>query len=237
MKTIQEVLKYMNTDEIIDYYLSKYMYISLNTVNTRIDSLTLSEYRNMIKKNLKDMIDRLVKMTPNHSTNKCILFVYKCVGNDTFDDIDVGLIEVDELLNADDISNVNTYDYVYERQEDTINYLVADTTLAQTNLLDLVTSYLYDMSFFGYEQGHLEEERQKLDNASKELEEHSEKLTARSIIDINDGYEDALDDKYPEEEEKLSVYYKSMFEYNKYCKAEELKKIKKDVLADKSYRN
>lgn len=229
MKTIQKVLSELDAEKLIDYYITRYRYGCLEKISPEAEGLTISEYKQRVHDKIQGLIDRLVNMEPNTKDAKSILFVYKSVGDYYDDDLDVGLIDVDELLNASDLYRVQTYGYEYERFEDTIGYLVADTALTQNHLLELVTSYLYEVSFFGYEQEHLEEERQMLEDAIRETKEHPKNHDEWDVLKFS---EEILDEKYPEEEAKLEAYYRAGTEYADYCKVMELDRIRSALLAD-----
>ena len=230
MKTIQKVLSELDKDEVIDYYFSTYPVDIFKDLGHDWDAKTVAECKDYGRNKLRSLIERIVSAKANPSIDKkSILFVYKCIGNGFYDGIVVSLLDARELLDSEEFSHVQSYAYEFEKLEDTVGYYVSDTPLTQNNILDVVTSYLYEVSFFGYEQEHLEEERQILEEAIKEIKEHPENLEE---IDIQKFNEEILSEKYPEEDEKLEAYHRAVAEYADYCKGIELDRIKTSLLAD-----
>lgn len=227
MKTIQQTLKELDTEKVINYYFAKYPVNLFKNIGEKWDGYTVAECKAKMHDTVKGLIERVINTKPNPSLEKeSILFAYKCIGDELCEDIDMGLLDIDDLLKADDVSEVKIYAYYYERLEDTVGYYVADTTLTQNNLLDIVTSFLYETSFFGFEQENLEKERKHLDDALKECEDASKKLSFTTVEELFNELGVKPDEKYPEEKEKMVAYNRAACEYNKYCREIELEKIK-----------
>lgn len=233
MKTIQQTLKELDIEEVIDYYFKTYPVDLFKDLNHKWDDMTVAECKAYSQGKIKALIDRVIITKGNLSTDKeSILFAYKYAEDSISDDIEVGLVDAGELLNAEDVSKVQTYAYEYERIEDTVNYYVADTLLTRNNLLEVVVSYLFEISFFGYEQEHLEKERQKLDRA---IEESKDPTKCRSFISHEELFERfgiPEEEAYPEEEAKRKAFEDAVLEYDNYCLVMEMEKVKAALLAD-----
>lgn len=124
------------------------------------------------------------------------------------------------------MAEVSTYAYEFTDRREALGFLVADTKLTQDNLDEVIVSFLFEISFFGYEQEHLEEEKKKLDESIKECEEHPERLVTFSHEDFCKKYGLPIEEEYPEESERKHNFYEAGMEYTKYCKKIELEKIK-----------
>ncbi len=230
MKTIQQVLKELDIEEVIDYYFATYPIDLFKNLGEEWEDKTVAECKAYKRNKLKAMIERLVSMTPNPNVEKeSVLFVSRIVDDVVSREFDVSLVDIDELLETDDVFSISTYAYEFERQEDTLGYYVADTALTQNNLLGVAVSYLYEVSFFGYEQEDLEEERQVLDDAFRDIKEHPENLITKSLEEVYEELGIPIEQTTPEEEEKLDAYQKAGIEYNRYSRGIELDKIKKQI--------
>ena len=122
---------------------------------------------------------------------------------------------------------------IFTPQEEALGYLVADTKLTQDHLYDVAVSFLNEMSFFGYDQEDMNEKKEELLNAVKEVEEHPENLVSFSTDELRKKLGFPKDETYPKEEEIKDKIIKQIGEYNKYCKKTELKKIRKMLLPEK----
>lgn len=233
MKTIQQTLKELNTEEVIDYYFSRYPIKLFGDLNEKWDDKTVAECRKHGHDTVKGLIDKILSMEAKQNEKNHILFCSKCIQDRSCHDIEDYLVDMDELMNAKTVSEISTYAYEYEKLEDTVGYFVADTAFTQNNLMDLVTSYLFESSFFGYKQENLEKERQLLNDAIEECEDTSK---MRSFSTLEELYEDlgiTPEEAYPEEEEKRSKYHDAVVEYNKYCMEMELERLKESILEGK----
>nr|WP_297767221.1 DUF6557 family protein [uncultured Butyrivibrio sp.] len=230
MKTIQQILKELDIEEVIDYYFATYPVDLFKDLGEEWEDMTVAECKTYERHKIKAMIERLVNMTPNPNVEKeSVLFVSRIVDDVASRELDVSLVDIDELLETDDVFSISTYAYEFERQEDTLGYYVADTALTQNNLLEVAVSYLYEVSFFGYEQEDLEEERQVLDDAFRDIKEHPENLITKSLEEVYEELGIPIEQTTPEEEEKLDAYQKAGIEYNRYSRGVELNKIKKQI--------
>lgn len=231
MKTIQKVLSELNAEEVINYYFATYPINIFKDLDHEWDNKTVAECKDYDRNKLRNLIDRVVSTKENTSVDKkSILFVYKRVEDGFYDGLDVSLLDAKELLDAKDVSQVCSYAYEFERLEDTVGYLVADTPLTQNNLLEVATSYLYEVSFFGYEQEYLEEEKKKLDEAVTISKDSSKKHSFSSFEELRESLGLPEEEVYPEEEDKRRAFQNAVLEYNNYCSAMEKERIKKSLL-------
>ena len=114
-----------------------------------------------------------------------------------------------------------------------MGFLVADTKLTQDNLMDVIVSFLYNMSFFGYKQENLEKECLKLDKAIKEIKEQPDRLISRTTEELFEEMGLPIEEEYPKEDEKISAYMDTVRDYNDYCKKIELERIKESLIYEK----
>ena len=129
-------------------------------------------------------------------------------------------------MKEEDLSKVETYAYEFTEQKEALGFLVADTKLTQDNIMDVVIDFLYEISFFGYEQEHLAGVIKKLDETMKEIKEHPERLKRVDLDELREKCGIPVEEIYPEEEKLEKAYYEAEMEYLQYCKMMELEKIK-----------
>ena len=98
--------------------------------------------------------------------------------------------------------------------------------------MDVVVDFLYEISFFGYEQKQLAKEIKKLDEAMKESEEHPERLERVDLDKMFEGSGIPVEEIYPEEREKEKAVHLAEFEYSEYCKMIELERIKQNTIEE-----
>ena len=228
LKTIQQVIQELDSDRIEKAYFYEH---PINLLDVQdIDDITIGDYKAAISKRFQNFVDRLRNMEIKNNSNKQgLLFVYKSQTESSVLGTEVGLVHLDELLDEDNISEVNTYAYEFTEQSEALSYMVADTKLTQDNLMDVVISFLYEVSFFGYNQENLQEELDLLEASIKECEEHPENLIKLSLDSFREKYGLPKKEYYPQEEARASEFYKAGMNYTKYCKTVELEKIKESL--------
>ena len=229
MKTIQQVLNELDVEEIEHAFFYKHP-IKLMDVK-EMDDITIGEFRKRTSAKFQAFLDRLRNMEiDNNPEDPWILFVHKSQVYDSLLGHYTGLIRLHDLISEDDLSKVELYAYNFTEQKEALGFLVADTKLTQDNIMDVVVDFLFEISFFGYEQEYLAEETEKLDEAIKEIDDHPEGLER---VDFDEfckecGFED--DEIYPEETEKEKAFYMAAMEYTEYCKNIELDRIKQSAI-------
>ncbi len=227
MKTIQEIIKEKDPKEIESAYFYEYP-INLWKVKNH-DDRTIGEFNKLVSDRFLAFLKRLCETEAETGTG--ILFVYKSKDNWLQHSKDVALIHEEELLQETDIDKVCIYSYEFTEQKRALGFRVADNKLTQDNIMLLVTSFLHEISFFGYEQEHLEEEMQKLDKAMENID-NAESWDC-GTDDIRKKYGIPIEEEYPEEDELKSKYLMAAMEYTKYCRNIELKRIKDSLAAKK----
>ena len=73
-----------------------------------------------------------------------------------------------------------SYGYNFIEQEKIMGYWVAETALTKYYLEDLMVDILYEASFFGFTQEHLQEEKDELDR--RIAEDDSETISAEDFL-------------------------------------------------------
>ena len=168
MKTVQECLRELDTEKLIDAYLAKEtlrkeMVATMKTRDNIIARDLWLKYRNSIRKYIEYL--REVPIEP--AEEPAVLYVYEGVSLTFKHERYHGLVHISELeekgVEAED------YSYVLCPHAQVAGFFVADTKRTQENLLDLMTDVLYEASFFGYT-------KEDQDEAIKEMEEVEKRI-------------------------------------------------------------
>ncbi len=233
MKTIQQVIKETDHQEIETAYFQTHP-IDLMDVTDHED-MTIKEYKDRVSKEFQKFLDNLCEQEIRiGEKDRGILFAYKSDSTEQNWSEMVALIHANELLNAEEVNSIETYAYEFTEQAEALGFLVADNKFTQDNLMDVIVDFLFEISFFGYGQEHLEEEKALLDEAVKEIEEHPERLDDLEPINFEKLREEwglPTIEIYPEEKKKKDAAFEAVMDYTEYCKCIELERIKKALLS------
>ena len=231
MKTVQQVLKELKVDEIEKCYFGEHPIELLSLKG--VDAVTIGKYRKKVSGTFQSFVGKLRNMEiVDNFDDPWILFVCKSTCENRLNRHTVELIHLKELMEEEDLSKVETYAYEFTEQKEALGFLVADTKLTQDNIMDVVVDFLYEISFFGYEQKQLAKEIKKLDEAMKESEEHPERLERVDLDKMFEGSGIPVEEIYPEEREKEKAVHLAEFEYSEYCKMIELERIKQNTIEE-----
>lgn len=150
--TIQQVLRELDAKEMEEEYYREHP-ILLAEIND-YDDMTIGEFKKKISDRFQKYLERLRNLDVELSNEKqSILFVHKGrIDDDLLTGHIVSLIEKDELMAAEDVLEVPSYAYELIEQKEALAFRVADNKLTQDNLLEVAVDFLYEMSWFGFEQ-------------------------------------------------------------------------------------
>lgn len=225
LPTIQDVIRGLDIDSIENAYYYEHPIQIHELID--LDDITIGDYKNAISRRFHCFVERLCDMEiKNDSGKQGVLFVFKSQTESSILETDVGLIHVDELMESEDLADVSTYAYEFIEQAEALSFLVSDAKLTQDNLMDVVVSFLFEVSFFGFEQEDLAENLESLHISIEEIKEHPENLVSYSSEEFRKRFGLPKEEIYPGEERKKNSFYKAGMEYTHYCKTMELLKMK-----------
>lgn len=231
MKTIQQVLNELDAEEIENAFFYEHP-INLLDVN-ELEDISIGEFRKNVSSKFQAFLERLKTMEVVSDLDEpALLFVCKSEANDRLLGHAVELIHLNEIMEEEDLSQIQTYAYEFTEQKEALGFFVADTKLTQDNIMDVVVDFLFEISFFGYEQEYLAEEIEKLDEAMKEIEEHPERLERVDLDEFSKECGIPIEEVYPKEDEKKRAYHMAGMEYTEYCKIIELDRIKQSLVEE-----
>ncbi len=169
MKTVQDYLKTLEKDKLIQTYLQMFPIPYEREASKRqTGDLTVSEIRAHYEAALSDYIDRL-RSLETLSEDEEYIFIAEIVPNDYSTEVKYGMLARSELLEKGVESE--DYDFCFEGQERIVGRFVADSSLTQKYIYEVVASIIDEMSFFGFNEECIEEERSGFEEALKELED------------------------------------------------------------------
>ena len=227
--TVKDALLKCDRKKIAELYLNKYGWL-LGSVLEVDDEVTFGKYRDRIKKNVIDLIDRLCKMTPKPPEEELIFLAVHSVDDAFGDNISINLYRKKELL--EEKEHYACYGYEFVPFEVTLDYEIANTYLTRYWLDDLLVEYLYEVSWTGWEQQHLEDELETLRERAQETEEHkddpeysisSEEFTEKLEEEL--GAE--LERPDPKQEEAWREFIRYQLDYCRTCERIEIEKWRK----------
>ena len=222
MKTIQQVLCEINKDELEKEWFAKYP-VQFKDCDV-IDNITLKEVLDTEHRNFRAFVEELCNIKADEESDS-ILIIYKAVDNELFW-YDTILVNKEELLNSNDLSDVESYAYEFSGRNETLAYYVADTELTQNHIMELVISFLYELSFFGYDIEGLEEAQVRLEKSKEEMEHLDESKCMNFDTFMKSIDTQVVDSEDIFEEEYERDVYRAAMNYNNYCRTQELKKLR-----------
>ena len=224
MKRIIDVINELDEEELILAYL--FVYSPVLFSSTFDKSLSISDTRDACLKKLKSFIKSLKELTPKIGDDgECILFAYKTPGRSNNDDMETGLVYANDLLNKK-IDDVKTYAYDFTPWEEAVFFLVSDSPFTKKHLINVVVSFLYEISFWGgYTQKGHKKAIDDLNKSIKELEDGGGK--EHDITDLFPDYDKERDEEYPLENEFMKNIREAENNYITYCRKMELFYLKK----------
>ena len=229
MKTVQECLQELDTEELIDSYLAqkmlrKEMVRAMQTRDNIIAKDLWLKYRNAIREYIEYL--RTVPIEP--TDEPAVLYVYEGVSLTLRHRCCHGLVHVSELqekgVEAED------YSYVLCPHGEVAGFFVADTKRTQDHLLELMTDVLYEASFFGYTKEDLdaaikemEEEEMEID-AEEENDEAGEGETDEALVE-SEMKRPAREEKTENETELEKAYWKACGDYGDFLRQKALREV------------
>lgn len=169
MKTIKSLLLKLDTDRLVNTYVYEYPF-DYFMLQKKYEKVTLGEINKRYKKKVKEVIERLKKMEIKKvpEDEKMLVFAYRNIPDFAINrDIVFASCKVSELNKKKD--KANSYGFLFTKQEEIIGFYVAETALTKRHIYELLAYVINELTYFGWNQEHLEEEEQKLLEADEEI--------------------------------------------------------------------
>lgn len=218
MRTVQEILKSMDEEKLINAYLYRF---PVNVQDWSNNDEKIGEVKATIYKRMHKYLERLKKLPILKDDDQGIFFVHRCIKDDMNGQI-FQLIFLNELKEKREATQ--SYGYNFIEQEKIMGYWVAETALTKYYLEDLMVDILYEASFFGFTQEHLQEEKDELDR--RIAEDDSETISVEDFfaeLEEEQGYKF---DRQSSDEQKLEMkVIKMAGEYWEHSRKKELHNV------------
>ena len=222
MKTMQQTLIELDAKRLLNVY---YYHHPIEYETPTYRGMTVEEIKRKNDDALLRYIDRLRNLTiKNDGKHKGILFVHCCIPDEfSTEDNAVCLVHDNEVLEKG--LEAQCYCYEFTEQAEIMGFLVADNEYTFKHVYDLMADVLFEASFFGYEQEHLDDEKRALEKSIEEA--HSGKTIPFEEL------EEELKSKYglefyketQEEKNLRNKAYSSILDYNNHFRNKELAMI------------
>lgn len=190
MKTVQEWLIELDEDSIIDWYFAKY---PIDFYMLENKDVKVNEVLAFLKERLREFIRRL-KAMDTHKSERNIFYAVKSL-NGSYAEVTVEMSFRKDILENDLPEH---YSWMLCDHSEVMGSLIADTSLTLKNINSVMAEILHEMSFFGFTQNQLEEERGKLIESLNDIEESSTYSADKVFTELrlpreeNDERSDAL---------------------------------------------
>lgn len=226
MRTIQQYLKECDRSAIINGYIYKYAF-GWELMGSEYKDITCGEIVEKYKRTLNDYIDKLINITPLKNDKEMILMAYHS-GED--DDVLFSLFKKEDIMD-ESLDYVTSYGYEFTEFEEVVGYYVADTYLTQYSINDLILDYLYETSWTGFNHERLQEDVDKLKEATEKAKTHKDDpdyfISAEEMFkSIEEEFGFEREKKDPGQETAWRKYIQCTAEYNTECRNIEIRKLR-----------
>lgn len=225
MKTVQECLRELDIEKLVDSYLAipfirSEMAESMIKKETETGRKLYTLFLNVIRHYIECI--RSISVEP--AEDPAILYVYEVLAGDIRDKYWHGLVHYSELKEK----GVEAEDYSYTlcSFKQIAGFMVADTKLTQDNLLALMTDVLYEASFCGYTEEERKKEIRDFEEACNEVEADGEGADEENDEFCKTDYAKPEPETRSEEEIRVAdAYRKTREEYSAFLRKKALRDV------------
>lgn len=215
MKTVQEWLREVDEKELTDTYLAEFP-IDYKMIADR--SLTLGMIRNRCKERFLAYLHELKTLEPVKPETPEIFFAHK-QWKAGHSGVETSLCKAEELCTK---VHPECYSWICVDFAKAMGYLISDAPLTQKNILVVLAQILHELSFFGYTQEEMEEEREKLEASLNECEEGK----THPIEELWGSIGPEKPEPDPEAEALEQEIRTAETKYNLFCQSREMEKLR-----------
>ena len=230
MQTIQQVIKDMDPKLIEKEYLRIHP-IEIPEENS-LDDVTIGEIKNNASDQLQTFIDKISNIKQADDADvEYVLFVHKSVDDYNFTELVVSLVDMEDLECIDDMCLVTRCGYCLTDWAEAASFLVADNKLTQDNLITLVVEFIYELTWFGFNEEDMKQKRNELEELAELAEAERDAMfnnfDERSVS--KDDENELGEEEDPNEERLLANYCKVRRDLEDYSWCNELEQILKNA--------
>ena len=218
MKTVQTYLREADREGLLESIVYDELY-NMDLLSEYQDK-TVSEIRDAIKKRMNGLIEYLLSLEVVPSDHDVLYMVEATSYDKEYNHEHRTLTRVNLNEIRKDIY-ANSYAFEFSDWAETLGYLVADNKLTQDYMTELLTQYLRETSFFGFDpEARQERVKEVYDDLEQSMKEIKEGLTA-SVGKSLEMHERKLglpiDEKDQRQYDLWSKANAAEKRYNRYC--------------------
>lgn len=211
MRTVQEILRETNIDNLIETYFAEYP-IQYEMVEDK--EWTLDEIRSSAQGQIRRCIRGLLEMEARPSPENIFYAVY-CYGEDRFPDVRANLSYRSDILTQDLPEH-----YAWELTDwaEILGSSAAETKLTVDHMKKVLADIIEEMTFFGFEQSAWEGRTAEVHQSLREAEESAKRgeyIPAEEVFaqfglpkDEPDETADELSRKVAAAENEYNLYFR-----------------------------
>lgn len=223
MKTVHAWLKEVDAVKIADEYFSEYPIEYENFC--RLEK-TVAEIKEAYRLRLLEFLEMLCKLEVDSTAQDKIFFCHKIYSNYE-EKVETVLCTSTDILAC---NNPETYSWILVDFAEVMGYRIADTELTKKNIYAVLAQILHEMTFFGFTQEEINEEREQLVASLKEAAAGRTRPAEEVFAELFEELGIEKDEINEQEKEILAELHEQERKYNQFQLAAECKKVK-DLLA------
>ena len=220
MKTVHAWLKEVDVAKIADEYFSEY---PIEYENFCRFKKTVAEIKEAYRLRLLEFLEMLCKQEVASTGQDKIFFCHKIYSNYE-DKVETILFTKTDILACD---KPETYSWILVDFAEVMGYCIADTELTKKKIYAVLAQILHEMTFFGFTQEELNEEREQLKASIKEAATGRTRPAEEVFAEL--GIEE--EETNEQEKEILAELHEQERKYNQFQLVAECKKVKKLLAA------
>lgn len=228
MKTIQEVIRDIDPEEIAKSYCYEYP-IKIDGLDEIPDDITVGELKQRRINRLKGFIQSLLELTPKPDRDReKILFLTKASPDEPSEGEGIYLVYSDELLSTEsfDYEKFSCYSFDFTPRDEAMAFLVAENKYTQDHLHTLVVRFIRGLTIFGFEW-------EDVKAVEDEILESADQINREECLTVDEVFEDLQKtfgmperEIYPREDELRHKKLEAEVDYCQYLRAVELERIR-----------
>lgn len=228
MLTVQQTLKKIDQNELIESYLMKLLSDPISLLQVPGD-MTFGEFMDHKRNNAKIIVNNLLNAKTKKDSDAILLV---CHRYDTdLDDIEYELVEKKDISEKDWTEKAQGYCYMAEPFEEIASYKIADTYLTQRNLIGLLTDVMYEASWFGPNQ---EGRQQFIDDLDKRMNSKEEGKPIEELWkSFKEKYGWTPEKRSPKQKNAERDVNMKVYEYNRMCFLDEVRNLRRSLGIEK----
>lgn len=214
MKTVKDYICSLDADELVRTYFEKrckkiweyYRDFQFDEdIDEKYKKMSLPEFVETQIKLLHEYVEYLkgIEIAASEDGKQGIIYAYSCLDDWFSGSVCTELVHMDELVA--DPEKCENYGYEFCEFSEILGYLVADNKFTQGNIYEVIADVLWEASWTGYRQEHLQDE---LDSLREFENANPDDMTSYESVDemfdslLGEDYMKELRDSKPEETEE-----------------------------------